>query len=206
MPLIAFAAFVFGFLWMQSRGSKPAAAPPPPQLGPAPVPGFGGAFPTGIPGGPLQGPAATPAAVAVPPLASGTGAIVSVVRTGTSYAFMLSTTLDPQTLAATLASAGAQVTTLQPLPTLSADTPAVYVGAFTWTGPDGEPTEDLPGVTWLALAAQPVSTQVSGSPSAHGNGGGIDNNGLWLTAPFLAHQWGAQWGAPGQGNGQAGGC
>ncbi len=121
--------------------------------------------------GGITTPSAAAAASPLSPLVT-----AHAMTVGAVYAFVLSSTLSSDAVVAALANVGAHVDTA----TLQGDGQGQWSGVFTWLGANGEPTENLPGITWVALAAAgplappgnplaPATTVVSGWGDAYRN-------------------------------------
>ena len=88
--------------------------------------------------------------------------IATSMTNGAYYAFSIVSSLDAATLTSELANVGAIV---QGVPIQAG---SVWTGVYQWQGQTGEPTENLPGITWESLleipslAPAPTQAVVSG--------------------------------------------
>jgi|SRR5579859_6031250 len=89
------------------------------------------------------------------------GTIAASMAAGQQYAFQVQSPLDANTIASELAGVGAQV-----LGIVIPVGPNLWEGVFVWGGVDGEPTENLPNVTWLSL--EPYGNAALPAPGAIG--------------------------------------
>jgi hypothetical protein len=99
---------------------------------------------------PMPGPVPGPLPAGVDP----------TMKAGATYGFAAQSPFDVAHFTAALADVGATIETLgQPIA-------GTFSGTFIWTGHDGEPTENLPGVTWILIQAIPTVIGTAPHPPA----------------------------------------
>lgn len=154
--LVIGVAFLLG-----SRGARSSV--PPPIPGPQPNPPLPGAIPQLLP------------------------TVLTTHMNRGFYSFTALSLFDQPTFIAKLGEIGAQVTEMiqgpfdNSIPGIPGGSPA-FEGTLAWQGLEGEPVENLPGITWVFLDS--ISINPSASVSGMGQGvryGAIGDDGLGLS-------------------------